>query len=103
MLEALLELVAKRLADRPVVGAFDQLLEEALDHQALGVGVAEPVRAQVVELLWVDLGNGGGVRAANVVGLDLEPGDGVGVGVGREQQVAALLERIGALGALVEL
>ncbi len=36
-LEAALELVAQRVANRALVGALDQLGEEALDHQALGL------------------------------------------------------------------
>ncbi len=63
---------------------------------------AEAVRAQVVELLGVDLGDRRGVGAADVVGLDLEPGDRVGVGRLREQQVPALLEGVGLLGARVD-
>ena len=47
------------------------------------------MRAQVEELIGVDLGDGGGVRAADIVCLDLEPGDRVGVGALGEQQVAA--------------
>ena len=84
------------------MGPLDELLEEALDDEPLGVRVVEPVGAQVVELLRVDLGDRGGVRAADVVGLDLEPGDRVGVGIRGEQQVAALLEGVGALGARVD-
>ncbi len=61
--------------------------------------LGQPVGAQVVELLAIDLGDGGGVRAADVVGLDLEPRDRVGVGPLREQQVAALLEGVGLLRA----
>ena len=92
-----------RLARGPPGGdPLDQLLEEALDHEALRVVLGEAVGAQVVELLGVDLGDRGGVRAADVVGLDLEAGDRVGVGVGGEQQVAALLEGVGLLGAGVD-
>jgi hypothetical protein len=43
------------------------------------------------------------VGAADVVGEDLEPGDRVGVRLLGEQQVAALLERVGLLRALVDL
>jgi hypothetical protein len=41
-----------------------------------------------VELLGVDLRDGRGVGATNVVGLDLEARDRVGVGRLREEQVA---------------
>ena len=68
----------------------------------LAVGLGQPVGAQVEELLGVDLGDGGRVGAADVVGLDLEPGDGVGVGPLGQQQVARLLEGVGLLGAGVD-
>ena len=63
---------------------------------------AEPARGQVEELVPVDLGDRRRVRAAHVVGFDLEAGDRVGVGLGGEQQVAALLEGVGLLGAGVD-
>ena len=58
---------------------------------------ARPPRArcrghQVEEQLAVDLPDRRGVRAAHVVGVDLEARDGVRVGLRREQQVAVLLE-----------
>ena len=48
-------------------------------------------------LLGIDLGDGGGVGAADVVGLDLEAGDGVRMGALGDQQVARLLEGVGLL------
>ena len=62
----------------------------------------EPARGQVEELLAVDLGDRRGVGAADVVGFDLQARDRVGVGLGGEQQVAALLEGVGLLGAGVD-
>ncbi len=41
--EALFELALEGVADRALGGALDELLEEALDHELLGVLVAEPV------------------------------------------------------------
>ena len=67
------------------------------------VGLGQAVRAQVEELLAVDLGDGRRVGAAHVVGQDLEARDRVGVGALGEQQVARLLEGVGALGARVDL
>ena len=66
-------------------------------------GLAQPARAQVEELLGVDLGDRRGVRAAHVVGEDLQARDRVGVRALGEQQVAALLEGVGLLGARVDL
>ena len=62
----------------------------------------EPTGGEVEELVAVDLRDRRGVGAADVVGLDLEAGDGIGVGVGGEEQVAALLEGVGLLRAGVD-
>ena len=70
---------------------------------ALAAAVVEAARGQVEELLLVDLGDRRGVGAADVVGEDLQARDRVGVGLGGEQQVAALLEGVGLLGARVDL
>ena len=60
------------------------------------------MRAQVEELLGIDLGDRGRVRAAHVVGLDLEARDRVRVGALGDQQVARVLERVGLLRARVD-
>ncbi len=62
-----------------------------------------PCALQVVELLLVELRDRSGVRAAHVVGLDLQPGDRVRVRLLRQKQVPALLERVRLLGAGVHL
>src|SRR4051812_42259498 len=67
------------VADRALLEALDQLGHETLDDQARRRRLGEATRAQVEELLAVDLGDRGGVRAAHVVGEDLEAGDRVGV------------------------
>src|SRR5689334_23533392 len=54
-------------------------------------------RSQVEELVRVDLRDRGRMRAAHVVGEDLEAGNRVGVRLLRQQQVARLLERVGLL------
>ncbi len=97
--QAALERARHRLADRALLEALDQLGHEALDHEPLGQRVVEPARVQVEDLLGVDLGDRRRVRAADVVGQDLEARDRVGVRLLGEQQVAALLERVGLLGA----
>jgi hypothetical protein len=61
------------------------------------------VALEVEELLGVDLGDRRRVRAAHVVGEDLQAGDRVGVRALGQQQVARLLERVGLLGAAVDL
>ena len=68
------EPVAQRVADRALLGALDELLEEALDHQALRLGLGEPVRAQIVELLGIDLSDRGGAGAATSSASISSPG-----------------------------
>ena len=101
--EAALERAREDLAHGALLEALDQLGHEALDDQALRLGLGQPARAEVEELLLVDLCDRRRVRAADVVGEDLEARDRVRVGSLRQQQVAALLERVGLLGARVDL
>src|SRR5918995_5211984 len=101
--EPALERRAEGLAHRALLEALDQLGHEALDHQARRRALVEAARAQVEELLLVDLRDGRGMGAADVVGEDLEARDRVGVRLLGEQQVAALLEGVRLLGAGVDL
>ena len=77
-------------------------LEEAAHDHPLRRDPVKAARHQVEELGAVDLADRGAVRAAHVVGLDLEPRDRGRLGVGREQQVAVLLVGVGLLRALVD-
>src|SRR3954447_13563658 len=101
--EAALERARENLAHGALLEALDQLGHEALDDQALRLGLGQPARAEVEELLLVDLRDRRRVRAAHVVGEDLQPWDRVGVRALGQEQVAALLERVGLLGARVDL
>src|SRR5215218_200874 len=74
-----LDRAAQGVADRSLLEALDELGHEALDHQALAHGFREPARAQVEQLLRVDLRDRRRVRAAHVVGEDLQAGDRVRV------------------------
>ena len=57
----------------------------------------------VEDLLVVDAAAGGAVRAADVVGLDLETGDRVGAGLVREHEGVVALVAVGLLGLRVDL
>ena len=57
--------------------------------------------AQVEQLLLIDLRDSRRVRAAHVVGLDLEAWDRVGVGTRGDQEVAGFLEGVGLLRSRV--
>src|SRR3712207_8891323 len=50
----------------PGLEALHELLHEALDHQASGHGLGQTARAQVEQLLAVDLSDRRGMRAAHV-------------------------------------
>ena len=97
--EPALERAGEHLAHGAFLEALDQLGHEALDHEALRLRLGQPARAQVEELLLVDLRDRRRVGAADVVGEDLEARDRVDVRALGEQQVAALLERVGLLRA----
>ena len=74
--------------------AVEHVLEEAAHDQPLRVAAREAAGHRVEELVAVDLADRRAVRAADVVGEDLEPRDRVRVRVGREDQVAVLLVRV---------
>src|SRR3954470_133825 len=102
-LEAALDRGRDALAHRARLEALDERLEEAFDHEPVGVRLGEPMGAQVEQLVAVDLRDRGGVRAAHVVGENLEAGDRIGVRALGQQQVARLLEGVRALRAGVHL
>src|SRR5215211_9035304 len=100
--EAPVQRLRERIPHGPLAGSLGELLEEAVDDEALRLRLRHAASAQVIQLFGVDLGDGSGVGAAYVVGLDLEAGDRVSVRPLRQQQVPALLEGIGLLGARVD-
>src|SRR5436309_7769514 len=78
-------------------------LEESLDDHALRVRAGKPAGPEVVELILVHLPHGGAVRAADVVRLDLEAGDGIRARLLRKEQVPVRLVGVRALSVLVHL
>src|SRR5918996_2724032 len=92
--QARLEHALERLADGGELDAVEDLLVEAAYDQELGFGARQPAGHAVEELVAVHLAHGGAVRAAHVVGEDLEAGDRVRVRLRREEQVAVLLVRV---------
>src|SRR5581483_7942828 len=77
--DAGLERRTKRLAHGLELDAVEHVLEEAAHDQPLRLGPREAAGHEVEELLPVDLAERRPVRAADVVGEDLEPGDAVRV------------------------
>src|SRR6187455_3719613 len=91
-----LERVANRLELDPV----EDLLVEAAHDQALGLATGETAGHAVEELVAIDLADRRAVRATNVVRLDLQPGNRVGMRLVGEEEVAVLLEGVRLLGVL---
>ncbi len=77
-------------------------LEEALHDHALGLGPAETTGHQIEDILVLDLGRGGGMGAAHIVGLDLKAGNAVGAGSAVQNQIAVALEGVGLLRIVAE-
>jgi hypothetical protein len=85
-----------------VVQAFvfdpaEHFLEEAEDEQFVGLFLADAAREEVKLLLGVEVAGGGAVGAADVVGLNLESGQGIGLGLVAEHEVAVALVGVGLL------
>ena len=78
--EPALERAPQHVANETLLESLDQRREEALDHEPLGRVLGQAVGAQVEQLLRIDLRHRRGVGAPHVVGLDLQPGDRVGMG-----------------------
>ena len=68
----------------------------------MAVSLGDAAGLGVEDHLLVDPAGGRAVGAADVVGLDLQPGDRVGAGGFREHQVVVLLVGVGALGVLLD-
>ena len=75
---------------------------EPVGEHAARRALRDAARAQVEQHLLVELPDGGAVRALDVVGVDLELGLGVDLGVARKEQVAVGLMRFGLLRVRVD-
>ena len=81
----------------------DQVVEEAVHDQAAGLGLLDPARAQVEQLVVVEpTGRRGVAGALDLAGLDLEVGHRVGLAAVGEHEVAVLLVGLDALGDLAD-
>src|SRR5271166_2753374 len=101
-LEVRCEFRLERPRDALVADPIEHVLEEALDDEARGGLVIEPAAAQIEQLLGVDRADGGAVRAAHVIRLDLELGLGIGARTLGEQQISVGLVGVAALRALLD-
>ena len=77
---------------KPSVGDAVELgSEESAYDRANGVRAMHTASHQVEELLGVDLAERRSVRAPNLIGLDLQSGNRIGMRRGRKQQVPVFL------------
>ena len=72
----------------------EHVVEEPEHDQAFGFGRRDAARLEVVELVVVDRSDGRCVRAAHVVGFDLEVRDRLGTRTLRQHEVAVGLRRV---------
>src|SRR5690242_8418224 len=72
------DVVAEAADERTDGQTVEDVVEEAEDDEALRLGRRDAAALQVVELVLVDRADGAGVRALDVVGLDLEVRDRLG-------------------------
>src|SRR6266487_1909878 len=98
-----LEGLGDGLADGLQLDPVENVGEEPAHDQALRLAAGDPARHRVEELVAVDRADRGTVGAANVVCLDLETGDRIGVRLLGEDQVAILLVGIRLLRVLLDL
>jgi len=80
-----------------VLELLENLLEEAEDEKFLGSGRRNAPGFEVEHLFLVDMSAGGAVGAANIIGLDLQAGKRIALGLVAEDQVPVALEGIGLL------
>lgn len=76
----------------------EDLLEEAEDEELVGFFGVDAAGFEVEFLFGLDAGGGGAVGAPDVVGLDFEAGQAVGLGDVGEHEVAVFLVGVGFLG-----
>src|SRR5437764_12180220 len=90
--------VAEHVANRLDPHAVDDVLEESLDDEALGVVTGDTPGLEIEELLVVHLADGRSVGAADVVVQYLKLGLRVGLCVVGQNEVAVGLVGVGLLG-----
>ena len=95
--------MAQRFADAFDRDAIEDLLEEAADDQSRGFFAGQAARLGVKNQLFIHFAARRAVRAADVVALDLEAGNRIGPGIGRQQQVVVPLVAVGLYRLRIDL
>ncbi len=94
--------LAERFADGLHRDAVVDAVKEAFDDHVHGLVPREPAAHAIENLFGIDAASGRPVRATDVVGLDLEPGNRIGPAIGAEEQAVVSLVSIGHLGRRVD-
>ena len=89
-------------AQRGDFDAVDDVLREGIGQQVAGIRETDAARLQVEHCFGVQLADGRAVRAAHVVGQNLQFGLGVDDGVVGEHQVLVGLLGVGLLRVLAD-
>ena len=84
-------------ADRRLIEALDDFVQETGDDEALGDWSRNAAGAEIEEFVLVDLTGGGAVGAPDVVGQNFEAGHRVRFGVVAQEKVAHLLIGVGEM------
>ena len=82
--------------------SIEHLLEKSEDEEFTGLGWRDAPSLKIEELLGIDAATGGAVGAANIVGLNLEPGEAAGLRRVGQHQIAIALVSVGFLGVRVD-
>ena len=93
---------AQRGAEGFVIDLREHLLEKAEDEQFARRRRGDAAGFEVEHLFCVNVAAGGAVCAADVIGLDLKPGQRVAFGIVAEEKVPVALVGVGLLGVRID-
>src|ERR1051326_5527530 len=82
--------------------AVEHVAEESLDQHSLRGHLRDAARAQVEQVVRIDRADGRAMGAAHVVAVDLEHGDGGGLRLVAQDEIAVRLVRVRARGVLLD-
>ena len=83
------------------IDCIEDLDKKSRNDKFLSFLYAQTTTLQVKQLLWIDRTDSGTMRAFDVIGKDLEPGDRISLGLLTEQEVFIGLKSTGLLRDLI--
>ena len=90
--------VGERVTHALMADRLEGLGDEGGDQHGLGLGLGNAARAQIEEMVVIDIARGRAMAADDIIGIDLELGLGVELGRLREKQRVTRLLAVGLLG-----